>query len=217
MEQEVGIQHDSISNRVEKWLSERILNGTYPPGHRLVELRIARELKTSQAPVREALRELEASGLVESEPFKGTRVRQVSAREMQEAYQVRAMIEQHAAELAAILFQNNTSKLQLEIVAAHEAAERGDIEKFSHHNAAFHRHIVETSGNSVLLRIWDALRSEIRTQVFLSQEKFSPLEGERLHQSIIDALQNGDGKLAGRLLREHLLGFADKINSPREV
>lgn len=217
MEQEVGIQHDSISNRVGKWLSERILNGTYPPGHRLVELRIARELKTSQAPVREALRELEASGLVESEPFKGTRVRQVSAREMQEAYQARAIIEQHAAELAAVYFQNNTSKLQSEIIAAHEAAERGDIEKFSHHNAAFHRHIVETTGNSVLLRIWDALGSEIRTQVFLSQEKFSPLEGERLHQAIIDALQNGDGKLAGRLLREHLLGFAGKIDSPREV
>ena len=217
MDQEGGIQHDSVSNRVERWISERILNGTYPPGHRLVELRIARELKTSQAPVREALRELEASGLVESEPFRGTRVRQVSAREMQEAYQVRAIIEQHAAELAAVFFRNNTSKLQCEIVAAHEAAKSGDIEKFSRHNAAFHRHIVETSGNSLLLRIWDALGSEIRTQAFLSQEKLSPLAGESLHQAIIDALRHGDGKLAGRLLREHLLGFASNIDVPHEV
>ena len=215
MEQEVGIVHESISSRVKKWISERILNGTYPPGHRLVELCIARELKTSQAPVREALRELEASGLVESEPYKGTRVRQVSEREMQEAYQVRAIIEQHAAELAAAFLRGNVCKLQSEIVAAHEAAENGDIEKFSRHNAAFHRQIVEASGNSILLRVWDALGSEIRTQVFLSQGTLSPLEGEKLHQAIIDALQKGDGKVAGTLLREHLLGFAANIDSAR--
>ena len=215
MEPEVGILHDSISSRVEKWLSERILNDTYPPGHRLVELQIARELKTSQAPVREALRKLEASGLVESEPFKGTRVRKVTAREMREAYQVRAMIEQHAAELAAVFLRDNASSLQGEMVAAHEAAVCGDNERFSHHNSSFHRQIVEASGNSILLRIWDGLESEIRTRLFLSQEKFSPLEGEKLHQTILDALHKGNGKLAGRLLREHLLGFVDKIDSTR--
>ncbi|MDA8422210.1 MAG: GntR family transcriptional regulator [Nitrospiraceae bacterium] len=217
MEQEGGIPRDSISNRVKKWISERILNGTYPPGHRLVELQIAHELKTSQGPVREALRELEASGLVESEPFKGTRVRQVSAREMQEAYQVRAFIEQHAAELAAFALRDNTSRLQSEIVAAHEAAEKGDIETFTRHKTVFHRQIVEASGNSILLRFWDALQFEIRSQVILSQEKFSPLEGEKLHQAIIDAFRNGNGKLAGRLLRKHLLGFADTIDSTHEA
>ena len=216
MEQEVGILHESIGSRVKKWISERILNGSYPPGYRLVELRIARELKTSQAPVREALRELEASGLVESQPFKGTRVRQVSGREMQEAYQVRALIEQHAAELAAVFLRNDTSRLQSEISAAHQAAESGDVAAFSRHNAAFHRQIVEASGNSILLRIWDTLGAEIRTQVFLSQERLSPLEGEKLHQAILQALHQGDGQTAGRLLREHLLGFAANIDFARE-
>lgn len=217
MEQASGIVHESISSRVKKRISDRILDGSYPPGHRLVELSIARELKTSQAPVREALRDLEALGLVESEPFKGARVRQVSERELQEAYQVRAMIEQHAAELAADFLRDNTSGLQGEMAAAHLAALAGDNEKFSHHNAAFHRQIVAASGNSILLRVWDALGAEIRTQVFLSQEKLSPLEGEKLHQSIIDALQSGDGKEAGKLLREHLLGFAATIGSTAEV
>jgi len=217
MDQVTGIVHESISSRVQKWISERIMSGSFPPGYRLVELNIARELKTSQAPVREALRDLEALGLVESEPFKGTRVRQVSERELQEAYQVRAIIEQHAAELAAGVLRGNTSQLQGEIAAAHLAAVDGDIEKFSRHNAAFHRQIVEASGNSILLRVWDALGAEIRTQVFLSQEKLSPLEGEKLHQSIIDALEKGDGKVAGKLLREHLLGFAATIGATGEV
>jgi DNA-binding GntR family transcriptional regulator len=215
MEQEVGILHDSISSRVEKWLSERILDDTYPPGHRLVELQIARELKTSQAPVREALRKLAASGLVESEPFKGTRVRRVTNREMREAYQVRAMIEQHAAEMAADFFRDNTAGLQGEMIAAHEAALRGDNERFSHHNASFHRKIVQASGNSILLRIWDGLGAEIRTQLILSKEKFTPLDGEKLHQAILDALHQGNGALAGRLLLEHLLGFVDCIDPTR--
>jgi DNA-binding GntR family transcriptional regulator len=211
-----GIANESISARVKKWISERILDGSYPPGHRLIELNIARELKTSQAPVREALRDLEALGLVESEPFKGTRVRRVSERELQEAYQVRAIIEQHAAELAASVLRGNTSLLQDEITAAHLAAVNGDIERFARHNAAFHRQIVEASGNSILLRVWDALGAEIRTQAFLSQEKLSPLDAEKLHQSIIDALEKGDGKGAGKLLSEHLLGFAAAIGAASE-
>ena len=210
---EVGIERDSISGRVKKWISERILNGSYPPGHRLVELQIARELKTSQGPVREALRELEASGLVASERYKGTRVRQVSEREMQEAYQVRGMIEEQAAELAAGALRGNTAQLRNLIDDAHRAAEKGDIEQFSRHNAAFHRQIVESSGNSILLRFWDALEAEIRTQLFLSREKFSPLRGERLHRDIVDALEKGDGKLAGGILREHLLEFAETIGA----
>lgn len=217
MEQEDGILRDSMSVRAKRWISERILNGTYPPGHRLIELQIARELKISQAPVREALRELEASGLVASEPFKGSRVRQVSVQEMLEAYQVRIIIEEHAAELAAPALRGNTAKLQSEADAAHEAARKGDIETFSRHNAAFHRHIVEACGNSIMLRFWDALQFEIRTQIFLSQEKLDPLEGERLHQTIIDAFDSGDGKLAGRLLREHLLQYSRSVNSTQNA
>ena len=75
------------------------------------------------------------------------------------------MIEQHAAELAADFLRDNTSGLQGEMAAAHLAALAGDNEKFSHHNAAFHRQIVAASGNSILLRVWDALGAEIRTQV----------------------------------------------------
>jgi len=213
MAQEEGIQRDSISGRVKKWISERILDGSYPPGHRLVELSIARELKTSQGPVREALRELEASGLVASERYRGTRVRQVSERELQEAYQVRILIEQHAAELAVPLFKENAARLKMVIDAAHEAAQKGDIQSFARHNADFHRQIVEASGNSILLRIWDSLQAEIRTQVFLSKESYDPLKGERLHEEILKAFEKGDGRLAGRILKRHLSEFLGTIGS----
>ena len=70
------------------------------PGERLVETRIAQELGTSQAPVREALRDLELLRLVESEPFRGARVRPFGDSELVEIYPVRAVLEELAARLA---------------------------------------------------------------------------------------------------------------------
>ncbi|MFL5692350.1 MAG: GntR family transcriptional regulator, partial [Ktedonobacteraceae bacterium] len=71
----------SLRAQIKEILLKRILNGEYKPGDRLVEMQIAQELGTSQAPVRESLRELEALGFVESEPYRGTRVREVTKEE----------------------------------------------------------------------------------------------------------------------------------------
>jgi len=95
------IARESLADRVRQVLMERIIDGTYPPATRLVEMQIARELNISQAPVREAFCALEAARLVETEPYRGTRVREVSDRECREAYQVRAVLEELAAQLGA--------------------------------------------------------------------------------------------------------------------
>ncbi|MHC5541965.1 GntR family transcriptional regulator, partial [Singulisphaera rosea] len=70
----MGVRRDSIRGEIRRVLVKRILDGTYKPGDRLLELQIAREFQTSQGPVREALRELEALRLVESQTYRGTRV-----------------------------------------------------------------------------------------------------------------------------------------------
>ena len=79
-----------LADQVKDRLLEGILSGAYPPDSRIVETQVARELGTSQAPVREALRALEALGVVEITPFRGARVRRPSRRELLEAYGVRA-------------------------------------------------------------------------------------------------------------------------------
>ena len=90
-----------LREQVKEVLLERILSGAYLPGERLVETRIAQELGTSQAPVREALRELEQLRFVESVPYRGAHVREVSLDELAEVYPVRAAIEEVAARAAA--------------------------------------------------------------------------------------------------------------------
>ena len=90
-----------LRDQVREFILERILTGVYAPGQRLVETQIARELECSQAPVREALRDLEQLGCVIHEPFRGCSVRAFSAEELLEAFPVRAALEALAARLAA--------------------------------------------------------------------------------------------------------------------
>ncbi len=100
MPAETTISRSVLSDAVKDRLLEAILDGRYPPGSRIVETRVARELGTSQAPVREALRDLEALGVVEIAAFRGARVRRPSRDELLEAYVVRAELEAMAARLA---------------------------------------------------------------------------------------------------------------------
>src|SRR5512136_3235755 len=99
MAPQVPISRSPLSDQVKDNLLQAILDGRYPPGSRIVETRVARELGTSQAPVREALRGLEALGVIEILPFRGARVRRPSASELLEAYAVRFELEALGARL----------------------------------------------------------------------------------------------------------------------
>ena len=91
----------NLRAQIKDVILQRIVSHEYPPGARLVETRIAQELGVSQAPVREALRDLEQLGCVIHEPFRGCSVRAFSAEELLEAFPVRAALEALAARLAA--------------------------------------------------------------------------------------------------------------------
>ena len=97
------ISRTVLREQVKDILLHRIVSGDLKPGERLVETRIANELGTSQAPVREALRDLELLRLVESEPFRGARVRGFGEAELIEVYPVRAVLEEFAAKEATKL------------------------------------------------------------------------------------------------------------------
>jgi len=199
----MGVQRDCMRDQIRRVLVQRILDGYYKPGDRLVELQIARELRTSQGPVREALRELEALRLVESETYRGTRVRAHSEREMEEAGQVRGVIEQAAAQWAAVVLERNVAPLHEELEGLRKAAEMGDLDGYARHNMAFHRLIVEAAGNKVLLRVWDSLMLEVRTKIGLTQLGIDMTIAAETHVPIVEAFDRGDGETAGRLLREH--------------
>src|SRR6476620_3969543 len=116
-QRKLAVSRTVLREQVKDLLLERILTHEYGPGDRLVETRIAQELGVSQAPVREALRELESLRFVESSPFKGARVREVSDDELAEIYPIRAALEDVAARAAAERLDGDVAALEREIRA----------------------------------------------------------------------------------------------------
>jgi DNA-binding GntR family transcriptional regulator len=197
-----------MSDRIRNQIAARIVDGRLQPGERLYELALAREFDTSQTPVREALRELETLRLVESVPYRGTRVRAVSNREMVEAYVVRGALEALAAELSAASFKENVGSLRRILRQLHQALDAGELEEYGRQNYEFHRVIVLAAGNDVLLKSWESLAIETRMRLNLARIDQSKIpDRAHDHDEIADALERGDGKLAGKLLREHAESF----------
>jgi DNA-binding GntR family transcriptional regulator len=199
-----AIARTVLREQVKDVLLQRIVSGELEPGERLVETRIAQELGTSQAPVREALRDLELLRLVESEPFRGARVRVFSEEEMIEVYPVRAALEELAARLAAANMGGDVSALEAECEAMRDAVRRGDTNALAQHDIAFHRLIVEAAGNSVLEQSWKSLGVEGRITVSLYGTYMDPEEAAERHVQLVDAIRSENPGAAGREARKHV-------------
>lgn len=193
-----------MSDRIRNAIASRIYDGTLLPGTRLLELELAREFDTSQTPVREALRELESLRLVESKPYRGTRVRAISNREMAEAYEVRGALERLAAILAVQLRAGTFPEIRQALDGITTAAEQGDAESYARHNLDFHRLILVASGNTTLLQTWESLAFETRMRISIGRSTQDLLrERVPVHAEILQALERGDGEAAGTLLQTH--------------
>jgi DNA-binding GntR family transcriptional regulator len=200
----LGIGRTVLRDQVKAVLLDRILSGQYPPGERLVETRIAQELGTSQAPVREALRELELLRFVESAPFRGSWVREVSDEELVEVYPIRAALEEVAAREAAKTLGGDVAALEEEVRAMAAAS---DLQEQVEHDVRFHRLIVEASGNARLIEIWNSLQVEARTTITALRTGLDAKEIAELHTPIVEALRRKNAKAAGREVRNHVEKF----------
>lgn len=203
--------HHPISLRLENALLERILSGRYEPGTRLVELQLAREFGTSQAPVREALRELEKAGLVTIRPRRGSFVNDYHSRGQREIYYVRGALEEAAARLAVPRLKGNMGVLATHLEGMREAARQRDIEAAILHSVEFHRTIMQAAENELLLRMWESLHVEIHSRKTLLQPGIDLHAVAESHQPIFDAIAAGAIEDACRLSREHQAYFEHQV------
>lgn len=201
------LAHEPIGARIRNALLARILNGHYAPGERLVELQLAREFGSSQAPVREALRDLEMAGLVTIRQRRGSFVNDYHAKAQHEIYTVRGALEEAAVRLAMPGLRGRHAVLAGHLEGMREAAEARDIEALLHHSVAFHRTIMRAAGNELLLRIWESLHVELHSRKTLLQPNIDFRAVAESHKPILDAVIAGDTELACRLSREHQAYF----------
>lgn len=206
------LRHD-----IRDGLVRGIISGEIPPGERIVEMHLAKEYGTSQGPVREALRELEVLGFVQSVPHHGTYVRAAWQTGMLELFEVRAALEEFATRLATPALSADVSPLQEEVDAMTAAAERDDVPGVVAHSEGFHRLVIEACGNHLLASVWAGLGIGIHTELTLVALPVDLMTVATSHQPIVDAIAAGDVELACRVSREHQEFFEHLLTDGAEA
>lgn len=198
------VARSPLADQVKDRLLDGILSGYYPPDTRIIETQVARELGTSQAPVREALRGLEALGVVEILPFRGARVRRPTRREILEAYVVRSTLELLAARLAVPrLTDDDIADLAGELAAMRAAAHEDDGHALAEADARFHGRIVELADNRTLEKSWRSLEPFSRTYLTLVVPGADAHWSAELHAPIMAALERRDPDAVVEALARH--------------
>jgi DNA-binding GntR family transcriptional regulator len=158
--------------------------------------------------VREAFRELESLGVLVSEHYRGTWVRELSSQETYDAYQLRGYLEEIAAQLIPLKkLEEEIGKIEGLQIMMRKAARSDDVDGFARANTQFHRSIVSLASNQTLLKVWDSLEIEMRSRLNLQKNEGKLRSLAEIHQPIVDSLRRGDLKKSGILLREHAFSF----------
>ena len=202
---ESAIGGELLSTSVKKLLLDRIMHGYYKPGERIIELQVSKELGTSQSPVREALRDLAAIGIVTIHSRRGARVRLPTSKELADISLVRSEIDALAATLASPRLDEDVLGQLREAYADMERHQAdGKHVAMTQADARFHRLIASASANHAIQHVFDQLDPFARTFITLTLPQMN-IKSIIEHKLILDALERRDASLAARRAREHQL------------
>jgi len=187
-------------------IREAIRKGKVKPGDRLVEMQLAKEMHISRFPIREALRYLEKEGLVETKPFKGTYVTQLTERDMEELYSLRSAIEEFAVRiLIKHIDAEKIGKLESILQSMQQASKKEDLDKLISEDFRFHQTICELSGHRKLLEVWLTLENQLRVFLTIEKQLFgNSLQFVKSHHPILEAIQGRKIRPAQKAIRDHL-------------
>lgn len=193
-----------LSAQVKDKMLQWILEGELPPGSRIIETRIARQLGTSQAPVREALRDLATLGLVDMHPYRGARVREPEAAELVEAMELRGELEAIAARHAArVIDEAMLDRMRSLLDGMRASARDGDAHAQALRNSEFHTCIIAASQNRTLQRMWSMLEPFARTYLTATVPGADLDWLAERHVAILQALEARDPERAAAAMRVH--------------
>ena len=194
-------------------IREAIVDGRVSPGHRLKEEELAQQLGISRTPVREALLVLQAEGLVEAVPNRGSAVRAYDRRDLEELYELRALLEGHAA------FRAATRRTDAHLAELRQSCARfaallpgGDVASLVGENSAFHETVLDASASE---RLKGMVRQVVAMPlVYSSYHWYSPGEcaaSHGTHLGLVAAFERRDASGAERIMREHVFTARDLL------
>lgn len=210
------VQLSPLVDQVAKYLTDAILEGVFVGGDQLLEIDLQKQFHISRTPLREAFRVLEKRGLVEIIPRRGTFVRMLERKDIEELFPVRAVLEGLAAKQAFRRLNAEELKRMRECFEGmKEAEERNDTAGFDRHHLLFHEIFIRASGNELLAGILENLRMHSLWFQFSNKYhmKHMPLSIS-VHEEILSLFENSDTDPARleHCVRKHIdAGLNDKL------
>lgn len=205
----------SLTERAYELTRHDIMSGILLPREALVESELAARYGMSKTPVREALLALAQIGLVETNAFRGWRVRYFGAQDASEIYQLREILEPFAVRQAVPhMGDTDAAALRAQLWQGRTAIERGNLVELSRLNRAFHRALYAQCGNSRLVEILDRMQDQLQVMALRTwQTNPSYTEEAEQHEAILAAIEAGDADLAAERLRAHIVEFRKRYTS----
>jgi DNA-binding GntR family transcriptional regulator len=188
-------------------LRAAILGGTFQAGERLIETDLAERIGTSRGPVRDALKELAREGLVDVHPYRGAVVATLTARDIEEIYELRNLLEGYATRAAVEKASPaDIDRLQKIYSEMQSIADAGDLSALVEKDIEFHREICRISGNRRLLDVWSSLGSQVRLFLVLADQVFfTPEFIVSTHTVTLEAMCTRDAERAVQAMQAHML------------
>ena len=196
----------SLRDTIYEKTKENISKGRFLPGERLIEDKLAEEFKASRSPVREAMRLLEAEGLITFERNKGITVAKLSIKQVDEIYTIRILLEGYAARITG---QNITDKglayltdLQKQLKVA---GKNRDLKEWFDKNPLFHNYFYENCGNSNLIKLADNMKSRVQRYHYISMTvPWDFKTNLKHHEEILSGCRKRDGERTEKYMKLHL-------------
>ncbi len=212
----LSLAHTDLGSAVTTALRDAIVSGRFEAGERLVETELAEQFGTSRGPIRDALAELERTGLVELRPRKGSFVRTLTATDVAEVYSLRITLESMAIRTAIEAGRGDTIGPELldALAVAHAESTNGDGSAIGMADIALHRAVVAAAGHQRLLDAWEALADQTLLMMATLPSVAPDIQGPMgAHRAIVDALSSGDADVAVAALVDHLTEASEAMSA----
>ena len=212
-----GERRRTAHELVRDTLRRAILSGVLPGGARLVQAEIAAQLDTSTTPVREALRDLAADGLIRFDPHRGGMVNTIDAEEFRDIYEIRRLLEPYALRRSAARITGE--ELQQAQALADAMEREADAGAWVELNWRFHRLLVAAAGSPRLRATVNGVQDAAALYVARSLQHTPGRigQGNAEHRELLDALRRRDPDRAAEVILRHLEGTLDAFDEPADA
>lgn len=207
----------SAADRAYEKIRSEILAGAFEAGARLREEELSTTLGMSRTPIREALRRLSAEGIVEFSTNRGAQVTSWSDEELNEIFDLRALLESYAARRAAERMDDKSLERMDELAGLMEqvVGSHGSLERLAQLNNEFHELLLLNSGSSQLVAFTRAIvQVPLVHRTFRRYSQADLLRSSLQHRELVDACRVGDGGWAEAVMRSHILSARHIFDTP---